>query len=247
MSAALTYRRARASFLDLSFGFRKGFAIFIAIVVVVFLIIGMLVQLFSGGGEEASESIWENSAYATRYFPLSMGIMITAAYLPVAVASGVTRRSFGWAGSAVVLTMAGVMALVEAGGYLVEYGLYRLVDETPEFTTPHLFDQGYQFWIIVPEVWIVVAANVAAGWLIGSAYYKWGGLGPTLALPLLLLPLLAVEAAMSVGWAGAAIDALGFERLPDGAGVPVAVAILALTFAGIQRFVRTIDLRPQRA
>lgn len=245
--SALTFQRARLAFLDLSYGFWKALAIFIAIVAVIFLVIGVIIELARNGGGESSESIWENSAYATRYFPLSMGIMITAAYMPVAVASGVTRRAFSWAGAGIVLAMAGVMALLEAGGYLVEYGLYRAVDEIPTFTTPHLFDQGYQFWIIVPEVWIVVAANVAAGWLIGSAYYKYGWLGPTLSLPLLLAPMLTVEALMSVGWAGATMEAIGAGRLPDGVAVAAAVAVLALTLAGIQRFVRTIDLRPQKA
>ncbi|RIQ11078.1 hypothetical protein [Jiangella rhizosphaerae] len=242
--SALTYRRSRASFLDLSAGFSQAVGWFIVTVAVIFLVIGVIIDLATGG---TSESIWENSAYATRYFPLSMGIMITAAYLPVAVASGVTRRSFGWAGAGVVIALSGLMALFEAGGYLIEYGLYRAVGETPEFTTPHLFDQGYQFWLIVPEVWIVVAANVAAGWLIGSAYYKWGWFGPTLALPLLLLPLLAVEAIMAVGWAGAALDAMNVEHLPTAAAVPAALAVLTLTLAGIHSFVRTIDLRPQKA
>lgn len=243
-AAALTYRRARASFLDLSVGFSLSIAWFVATVAVIFLVIGVIVSFATGG---TSESIWENSQYATRYFPLSMGIIVTAAYLPVAIASGVTRRSFGWAGAGIVIALSGLMALLEAVGYLIEYGLYRLVDQVPEFTTPHLFDQGYQFWIIVPEVWIIVAANVAAGWLIGSAYYKWGWLGPTLALPLLLLPLLAVEALMAVGWAGSALEALDIEPLPTAAGVPAALAVVALTLAGMQRFVRTIDLRPQKS
>ncbi|MBB5789572.1 hypothetical protein [Jiangella mangrovi] len=245
--STLTYRRARAAFEDLSLGLSVAVLWFVVIVAIIFVLLGIGLQVFVGQGGEVSESIWENSQYATRYFPLSMGIVITAAYLPVAIASGVTRRSFGWAGSAVVIALAGIMALLEGAGYLLEYGLYRLVDETPVYTTPHLFDHGYQFWITVPEVWIVVAANVACGWLIGSAYYKWGWLGPTLALPLLLLPLLAVEAVMSVGWAGAAMNELGVERLPDGVAVLVALALLALTLAGIQRFVRTIDLRPQKS
>lgn len=245
MSATtLTYRRARLAFVDLSVGFSQAVAWFVAVVVIVFLAIGVIVELATGG---ITESLWENSQYATRYFPLSMGIMITAAYLPVAVASGLTRRTFGWAGTGVVLALSGAMALLEAGGYLVEHGLYRLLGETQEFTTPHLFDHGYQFWIVFPEVWIVVAANVAGGWLIGSAYYKWGWLGPTLALPLLLLPILAVEAIMSVGWAGAAMENLGVERLPDGLAVLAALAVLAVTLAGIQRSIRTIDLRPQKA
>lgn len=245
--SSLTYRRARASFQDLARGLSVSVFWFMVIVAVIFLVIGMIVQLAGGGGGEASESIWENSAYATRYFPLSMGIIVTAAYLPVAIASGVTRRSFGWAGTATVIALAGVMALLEAGGYLVEYGIYQLVDEVPTFTTPHLFTEGYQFWIIVPEVWIVVAANVAAGWLIGSAYYKWGWFWPTICLPLLLLPTLAVEAVMSVGWAGAIMENLGVERLPDGVAVLVALGLLAVTLAGIRRFVRTIDLRPPKA
>ncbi|PZF85177.1 hypothetical protein [Jiangella anatolica] len=245
--SALTFRRARASFLDLSYGYARSVGWFLLIVVAIFLAIGVIIALTAGLGGDEGESIWENSAYATRYFPLSMGVMITAAYLPVAVASGVTRRSFGWAGSAVVIAMAGVMALIEALGYLVEYGAYRLSDATPQFTQPHLFEHGYEFWIVIPEVWIVVAGNVAGGWLIGSAYYKWGWFGPTIALPLLVLPILAVEAVMSVGWGGAAMEAMGFERLPNAAAIAVSLALVVLTLAGIQRFVRSIDLRPQKA
>jgi hypothetical protein len=52
---------------------------------------------------------------------------------------------------------------------------------------------------------------------------------------------------MAVGWAGAALDAMDLEHLPRAVAVPAALAVLGLTLAGIQRFVRTIDLRPQKA
>ncbi|TDD95800.1 hypothetical protein [Jiangella asiatica] len=243
--SATTYQRTGVAVRDLTLGFRLSLIWFVVIIAIAFAVIGAIVV--SVRDPSTTESVWENSAYATRYFPLSQGIMLTAVYLPVAVASGLTRRTFGYAATIGVIGISGIMAVFEAAGYLVEYWAFDLTGDVPTYATPHLFEHGYQFWISVPEVWIVVAGNVAAGWLIGSAYYRWGWLGPTLALPLLIIPALVVEALMSVGWAGAAMDAMGFERPPTWLAVTSCLAVLAITLSGVHRFVRTIDIRPQKA
>ncbi|WP_026875786.1 hypothetical protein [Jiangella gansuensis] len=246
MSASTTVlQRTRVVARDIGHGFRWTVFWFVLIILVAFAVIGVLVVAYRDPG--SVDSVWENSQYATRYFPLSLGIMLTGIYLPVAVASGLTRRTFGYAAMIVVVGISGVMALMEAVGYLVEYWAFQLAGDAPTYTTPHLFDHGYQFWVVIPEVWIVVAGNVACGWLIGSAYYRFGWFGPTLALPLLLIPLLAVEALMAVGWAGAALDAMGLGRPPTWLAITSSLVVLAVTLAGIQRFVRTTDIRPQKA
>lgn len=246
--SATTYRRAVLVTGDISRGLWIALVGFMAIIAVIFLAIGVAGALAGNLDGGAGDSMWENSAYATRYFPLALGVMLTTAYLPIAVANGVTRRSFGLGGAAVVLGIAAVMAVLEAAGYLVENGLYRLAGATPEFTTPHLFGSGTEFWVVVPEVWITVSANVAVGWLIGSAYYRWGWFGPTLALPLMLVPTLAVEALMSIGWAGALmIDTLSIDRRPLWLAVPVSLAIVAATLWGTAWFVRGMAIRSQRA
>lgn len=245
--SATTYRKSVQITRDLVRGLWKSMAIFVVVVGAGFLAVGLIIAAAGAIDGPSAESIWENSAYATRYYPLALGVMLTPVYLSVAVAHGVTRRSFGLGAAGVVLVVAGVMAVFEAVGYAVENGLYSLGGVTQEFTTPHLFDSATQFWITVPEVWITVSGNVAAGWLIGSAYYKWGSLGPTLALPLLLAPALSVEALMSVGWPGALMtDVWNIDRSPLWLAIPASLVIIVLTLWGTQTFVRSLPVRPQR-
>ncbi|PSL03553.1 hypothetical protein CLV30_10732 [Haloactinopolyspora alba] len=246
--SSITYRKAGLVSRDVLWALRISAGWFAAIVVVVFLGIGVGIELAGGLDGSTPNSVWETSAYATRYWPMAMGIMLTPFYLPVCVASGVTRRSFGIGAALVVAGLAAVMAVLEGVGYIVEHGLYALADSTPQFESPHLFDSGLHIWVSMPEVWITVCGNVAAGWLIGSVYYRWGWLWPTLALPLLVVPTLAVEAAMSVGWPGdVMIGVLGVDRAPLGVAIPASLVIIALTLWGTHRLVRTTAVRPRRA
>lgn len=245
--SATTYRKSVLVTRDLTRGLSISMAIFVVVVGAGFLLVGLVIGAAGAFDGPGASSVWENSAYATRYYPLALGTMLTPVYLAVAVAHGVTRRSFGLGAAGVVLVIAALMAAFEGVGYVVEYALYELGGLTQEFKVPHLFDTGTELWITVPEVWITVSGNVAAGWLIGSAYYKWGSLGPTLALPLLAVPALAVEALMSVGWPGALmIDVWNIERAPLGVAMPASLAIIALTLWGTQILVRGLPVRPKR-
>lgn len=248
VAAATTLRRGGLVLRDLARGLALALAAFMGIIAIVFALIGVGMALGGNFDDDVARSAWENSAYATRYFPLALGIMLTPTFLPAYVAHGVTRRSFAVGAAAAVLLIAAVMAVLEAAGYLIEDGVYRLAGADQEFTTPHLFDSGAQAWVVVPEVWIVVAANVAAGWLIGSAYYRWSWFGPTLALPLLLAPMLVVEALMSVGWAGTVmIDILGVDRGPLWLVIPASLAVLAVNLLLAYALIRRVAVRPRQA
>ncbi len=226
-------------------GLSISLTIFIAIVGAGFLLVGLFIVALDGFDGPLAESVWENSAYATRYYPLALGVMLTGVYFAVGVANGVTRRGISLGAAVTVLALSATMAVLEAAGYAIEHGMYTLGGLTQQFTTPHLFDSGTEFWIIVPEVWVTVSANVAVGWLIGTAYYKWGALGPTLALPLLVVPALVVEALMSVGWAGAAMENVAdVARAPLVLAIPGSIAVIALTLWGTHMLIRTIAVRP---
>lgn len=230
---------------DMTRGLSMSLTIFMTIVGAGFLLVGLFIVALGGFDGPLADSVWENSAYATRYYPLAIGVMLTGVYFAVGVSNGVTRRGFALGASVTVLAIAAAMAVLEAAGYLIEHGMYTLGGLTQQFTTPHLFDSGTEFWIIVPEVWITVSANVAVGWLIGTAYYKWGALGPTLALPLLVVPALVVEGLMSVGWAGAVMEnAVDVARPPLVLAIPGSIAVIALTLWGTHMLIRTIAVRP---
>ena len=244
--SALTYRKAGLVARDQTRGLWLSLAIFVAFVGGGFLLVSALVVALDGFDGPGATSVWENSAYATRYYPLALGVMLTPVYLALGIANGVTRRTFSLGAMGTVVAIAGVMAVLEAVGYAVEDGFYRLAGLTQELTTPHLFDSGSQVWISAPEVWITVTGNVAAGWLIGTVYYRWGWLWPTLALPLTFAPALAVEALMSVGWPGGLmIDVWGIERGPLWLVMPASLLVIALTFALAHMLVRSAAVRPQ--
>ena len=245
---SITYRQAGRVTRDLSWGLWRVLIMFVGIVVAIFAVVGVVVYVTGDFDGSTWDSVWENSAYATRYFPLAMGIMLTAAYLPVCVASGMTRRAFGLGASAIVVGMALVMAALEAAGYLIEDLLFTIGGGTQHFTSPHLFDAGTDVLVIIAEVAIVVSAHVAVGWAIGTAYYTSGWFWPTLLLPFMLVPIALVEGLMSVGWAGSlTIDTWGWDRLPLGTAIPLSLAVTALTLWGNQLAVRSIDIKPQRS
>lgn len=241
---SLTTGKAALVARDMTRGLSMSLTIFMVIVGAGFLLVGLFIVALGGFDGPLADSVWENSAYATRYYPLAIGVMLTGFYFEVGVANGVTRRTFALGAAATVLAVAAAMALLEAAGYAIEHGMYSLGGLTQQFTTPHLFDAGTEVWIVVPEVWITVSANVAVGWLIGTAYYKWGALGPTLALPLLVVPALVVEALMAVGWAGAVMENVVDARAPLVLAIPGSVAVIALTLWGTHLLVRTIVVRP---
>lgn len=245
--STLTVRHSRLIVRDLATGLRLNVLIFAAIFVVIFAVVGLIVALTGSLDGSTWDSVWENSAYGTRYFPLSLGIMLAPAYLPICVASGMTRRSFAIAAGIVVMAIAFGMALLEAAGYAVEYGLFQAAGGVQDFQSPHLFSDGLDvFWILL-EVTITVGANVMAGYLIGAAYYRWGWFGPTLALPLLVAPTLAVEALMSVGWPGGLmIDTWGIERAPLAVVIPGSLAIIALNWWIATLITRTMPIRARK-
>lgn len=244
--SALTYRRAGLVTRDQTRGLSLSMVIFIGAVGVGFLLVALLIVAMDGFDGPEARSVWENSAYATRYYPLALGIMLTPVYLALGVANGVTRRAFSLGAMGTVVVIAAIMAVFEAVGYALENGLYQLAGLTQELTTPHLFDSGTQVWISVPEVGITVAGNVAAGLLIGTTYYRWGRLWPTIALPLTFAPALAVEALMSVGWPGGLmIDLWGIERRPLWLVIPTSLLVIALTFAATHVLVHTTAVHPQ--
>lgn len=241
---ALMLRRARLVYVDGLRGMRLAFGLFAVIMAVIFGGIGLIVSATGGFEGPTWTSVWEQAMYGSRYFPLSMGVVLLAAFLPVATAHGISRASYLVGTAALMVTFGVAVAVFLVAGHWIEYQVFTAGGAVTEYSSPHLFSSGREVgWVFVESV-IVVTTNIVGGFFIGAAYFRWRWLRATLALPFLLVPIAAVEALMASGWAGnVMVDVLGFDRGPLGVVIPVGVAIVGAMLVATLAVLRTTDVR----
>ncbi|KQY21928.1 hypothetical protein ASD16_14780 [Cellulomonas sp. Root485] len=142
---------------------------------------------------EVNTSVVAFARQGAIWFPFSVLIAITAAYLPVHVAAGLTRRSLSF-GSLIGATGT---ALVYGGAFAGLLLLERAVFSAFGWQWRILDDITYTSWgigpVIVSTTLIFVVAYVS-GLLVGMTYQRAGGWFGTLALPLTAGPVLLVFA-----------------------------------------------------
>ncbi len=125
----------------------------------------------------------------------TVGVIIVAACLTPHVANGMTRRSFV-VGTLVAATVGSLLyAATSAGLLLLEGALYDRMGWEHNAVEGDAYTAGV--WesgagTLLLDHTLVTFAGSAAGLLVGIAYYRLGGWWGTLALPLTLLPILAV-------------------------------------------------------
>lgn len=130
--------------------------------------------------------------HAALWFPFSIGIAVTAVYLPLHVANGMTRRSFARAAVVAAIGIGLVNALVTIAALLVEeqiYGQLGWVHGVMDGDVA-VFSDGVLPYLI--NLVLLFSAGQLSGLLIGLAYYRAGGWVGTLTLPLTLSPIAAV-------------------------------------------------------
>jgi len=204
------------------------------------VVTGALVVISMVG--EVNVSIMAFARQGAVWFPFSVLIAITAAYLPVHVAAGLTRRSLALGSLVAAIGTALVYAAVFCGLLLVERAVFgaldwqwRIFDDVPLATTDMVT-------MLVSTVLLLVVANVS-GLLVGISYQRLGGWWGTLALPLTAGPVVLAFAVFEVDagpfstseWFGgdrpllvgcvatlliAGAMAFAFDRLTRGASVP---------------------------
>jgi hypothetical protein len=177
-----------------------------------------------------TNSVWENAAQWPRWWLFSMAIAIVTNTLPVIVAHGVSRRAAlrGVAVAAVLISViwSGFMTV----GHVVERLVYGWLGWPDEMSAPHLFSSGYDAVPMFLEYAVILLAYLVSGCLIGGLYYRIGAIRGTLALPLGLLPVLAVEVLLGTGWYGGFMYDRATEQDQHGLGLtppPLAVLVLA--------------------
>lgn len=200
--------------------------------------LGLLVDLLTG---RATGSVWEHAGGPVRWVFI-FGLVITPMMLPPYLAHGVTRRTFTWAaalasGLLVLLTSA-FLAL----GFLVERAVYAALDAPQTLDGRHLFTDPVQVHLVLAEYALLASGYLVAGWLVGSAYYRFGGWRGSLALPLTAAPALVVEVLLGAGWFGPR------DAVAAGTAVAIllAVAVVGLALVALRLLTRTVPVRPVR-
>lgn len=182
------------------------------------------------------------SHHAFLWFPFSTAIMVATTYLPVHVASGMTRRSFV-VGTLVATTATALLnAVVATLALLAERWAFDRLgwfhgtgnDDGLEVLRGGALAYG-------GGLALVFTAGMVSGLLVGVSYYRLGGWPGTLALPLALSPILLT------GWLGTSADsgwsAWGtspFDALPT--SPLLGLLVLALAAAVFHRLVRRIPI-----
>ncbi|GAA4892653.1 hypothetical protein LX16_1978 [Stackebrandtia albiflava] len=161
---------------------------FWVIVVAAFIVIASIVLSVA----DEPSSVWQGARWIPQYFVLFLGTMLSARFLPVYIAHGVTRRRFDAAAFAVVLGTAVGYAAIMQIGFLVERLVFRWSGGTQ-------FPDGVDL-VAGPaavvghgaEFALLYLAYLVTGWAIVTGYRRYGGLvGTVLLVPLLMLPFYA--------------------------------------------------------
>ncbi len=164
------------------------------------------------------------------WFPFSLHVLLATTYLPVHVASGMTRRSYvrGTLANAVIMAF-GYAALTTVG-----LQLERLWHDAMGWSWSLDFDPfgqpGGAPLLILLDYAVVFAIGNLCGLLVGTVYYAAGGWWVTLTLPLTVGPLVLTFLLLPAGvgalplgdWVGVA---------PGTAGAVTATALVVVLLA----------------
>ena len=225
--------------LQLSRGFAPVMAIFLVIIIPVFVGVGVFSSAADGDG-----SVWEIAAAGPfKWFPFALAVMLTPAVLPMYVSNGITRHQFV---AATMLTL-GAFTLAAAAflnlGYAAEAAIYQAVDRPRDLGDPHLFDSWTQVPLVVAEYALLLGGLLAGGWLIGTLYYRLHWLWATLLIPAALAPAAASELLLQTSWMGAWTESMGWTRPSLTVGVAATTLLIGATVAVVYALTRSVPVK----
>ncbi|MEE6280336.1 hypothetical protein [Georgenia sp. MJ170] len=125
----------------------------------------------------------------------SVAIIVTAGYLPVHVANGMTRRTAIRGALLAALLGSLLFGVAMSLAVLAEGAVYDVMGWSHDAAsgaevTPGVWDQGAGHMLL--DYTLACLGGAVAGLLVGMSYYRAGGWWGTMALPLTVLPALAV-------------------------------------------------------
>ncbi len=188
--------------------------------IVVLFAAGLVVRAWIA---EVDSSTWQYAQVAPAVFMLVVGILLPTVFLPMHVGQGVTRRAFTRAAALWAVGAAVAGAVVIVLGFAVEGLVYDAAGWEQAIEQPRLFDDAGQWHLILAQHVPLLVVYLAGGWVIGAAYYRWGWWRGSLAVPLGVVPLFALDVVLGDGF-GDALFGWATPRELD----PLLVAVLTL-------------------
>lgn len=181
-------------------------------------------------------SLWQFFLYAPMVGMFILGGVLVTIQLPLYVANGIGRRGFVRAAALAASPAIVANALVGTAGFALERTLLFTAAVEPELIEAHLFASTDQYLLVFVELLVALPTAFAASWLIGGAYYRFGWLRATLAVPLLIVPAFAMKIALtgSIPWSAGSVS--------TGARVVLALGVLGATAVAVDRMTRDLEL-----
>jgi hypothetical protein len=177
------------------------------------------------------ESLWQSVVAGwQRYLIFGAGITIMTTFLRMLVRNGVTRRTVAAAATIAMGVIAGLVAVWNVVGLAIERVVYD-ANGWPQA----LRSDAVLSWSDLPRAAIdsalVVAAYYAAGWIVGTCFYRWGVMGGLLRLLPALVPAALMELVVSPDFGGIDVDAMASwrDRPPLVVTLALGAALLAAT------------------
>ncbi len=177
------------------------------IVAVVAIAVPLLVQRATDVDMSVLAFAWQLGIWA----PFSMHIGVAATYLPVHVASGMTRRSYVRSALLTAVVMGVVFAVLQSVGLALERLWYQAQGWVWAYREGSLdvagaasAAEGSGRVLLYAALTYTIAG--LSGQLVGVAYYRGGGWWGTLTLPLTVGPLILMAGLVSGGTGPVPVD-----------------------------------------
>ncbi|MFD1827741.1 MULTISPECIES: hypothetical protein [Mumia] len=212
-------------------------------IAVVLISVGLTVVIDTWADVEGS--IADGVLGSAPYFLGVMGIIIPLAMLPMHLAGGATRRSFTRGVVVAGFALGVTYAFAGAVGMLVESLVFGGLDWSTAIADPGLYDSSGDFFGIWLSWSLTSIAYFLGGVALAVGYYRWGGIGGTVGLILVVTLVVGAEIALGGGVYSAGVDAvLGDNMFPAVVLVLISLAAIAAVVAILHRLLRDIPLRP---
>jgi hypothetical protein len=225
--------------LQVSRGFAPVVAIFLVIIIPVFVSVGVASSITDGEG-----SVWEIAAAgAFKWFPFALAVLVTPAVLPMYVTQGVTRHQFVVGAILTLGSFALIVAALVSLGYAAESAIQQAVDRPYDLRNPHLFESWTEVPLVVAEYALLLAALLACGWLIGTLYYRLHWLWATLLIPAAMAPAAGAELLLQTSWTGSWTESMGWTRPPLTLALLMTTLLIAATVAVVYALTRGVPIK----
>ncbi|WP_370614152.1 hypothetical protein [Mumia sp. Pv 4-285] len=194
--------------------------------------------------DEIDGSVADGILGSAPIFLSVMGVIVPLGLLPLHLAGGVTRRSFGRGVVTAAIGLGVTFGFAGAVGMLVESLVFSALDWSTAVDAPGLYDSSGDFLLIWLSWTLSCIAYTLAGAAISLGYYRWGSILGTLQMAAAIALVVAGELALGGGLTSGTLGRIfGDDQLPVLVAVLVSAAVLAALGYLVARTVREIPLK----